>query len=187
MWDRLDALLELLQRPFNPLLDLLPKSLAPFLDFRGRSRRTDFVTIIFASLFFSIAAYFVTLEMEHRIVTPEDIFVLATNPRPIDWALAAANWFLSVWFVVFLCRRLHDQNASAALLPLHFGIFWLIGTLEFGGWLTLLYLGSFWIILFAVIFRRGTIGPNRFGPDPRGWESPEHFEREQARLQSGNV
>lgn len=43
------------------------------------------------------------------------------------------------------------------------------------------------IAVAGLIFIPGTIGPNRFGPDPRGWQSKAHYDEEQDRLKSGNI
>lgn len=34
----------------------------------------------------------------------------------------------------------------------------------------------------AMFFWPGDVGPNAFGPDPRGWQSREHFEQQQRAL-----
>jgi uncharacterized membrane protein YhaH (DUF805 family) len=187
MQGRLEAVLKTLQRPFNPLLELIPNRLRPFLDFRGRSQRSDFITLFFASLSLSAAAYFILPVMEHRIITPGGIIVLPTPKTPAQWLLETGNWFLSIWYVVFLCRRLHDQNLSAILLVAHFVFFWLLGSFIFAASPTIIFAVSFWTVILIAILRRGTVGPNRFGADPRGWESPQHYEREQVRLKSGNI
>ncbi len=43
------------------------------------------------------------------------------------------------------------------------------------------------LALIALFFLRPDIGPNRFGPDPRGWNSREHYQEGQRRLDSGDV
>ena len=41
--------------------------------------------------------------------------------------------------------------------------------------------------LLAPFFLKPIVGPNRFGPDPRGWKSKEHFQEQEDRLKSGDI
>jgi uncharacterized membrane protein YhaH (DUF805 family) len=38
---------------------------------------------------------------------------------------------------------------------------------------------AYWL---ALLLWPGTIGPNRFGPDPRGWDSRAHYDAQRQRL-----
>jgi uncharacterized membrane protein YhaH (DUF805 family) len=90
-------------------------------------------------------------------------------------ALRIASDALLGWFVI---RRIHDTGRpgwwalARPVLPL------LLGGL--GALLSLLG-------LIALFFVRGTIGPNAFGPDPRGWTSREQFDEQERRLRSGEL
>lgn len=81
---------------------------------------------------------------------------------------------LLFWFVI---RRLRDGGFSGWL---SLGLLVLPLAGAFGG---LLALG----VLLALVFIPGTIGPNRFGPDPCGWNSREHFDEQQRHLKSGDI
>ncbi|WP_166851286.1 DUF805 domain-containing protein [Isoptericola sp. BMS4] len=52
-------------------------------------------------------------------------------------------------------RRLHDQDKS--------GFFWFMGLIPFVGW----------IIMIVFYATPGTVGPNRFGPDPKAVTAPQ--------------
>ena len=181
---RVDAYLALAKRPLDRLLDRLPDFLRPFLDYRGRSQRSDFITYLFASLLVALATYLIGSSPEARIVTPEGTTILSGAGTPLEWLVALAQWFMSVWLTVFLCRRLHDQDLSSIYLLILLVTGSLLGLANFGNSLLVVYFTISVLIIFAVIFVRGTIGPNRFGPDPRGWKSEKHYEQELARLQS---
>lgn len=90
-------------------------------------------------------------------------------------ALRVGSDALLAWFVI---RRIRDTGhpgrwaLGLPALPLVLG--------EFGALLSL-------IGLLGLFFVPGTIGPNAFGPDPRGWTSRAHYEEQQRRLQSGEL
>ena len=79
-----------------------------------------------------------------------------------------------LWFVV---RRLHDAGLtgwwSLALIAAPF--------LSPAG--SVLVLGG----LIVLVALPGQIGPNPFGPDPRGWTSKAQYEQQQQRLKSGDI
>ncbi len=99
--------------------------------------------------------------------------VIGVEPVPITLFSLVCDALL-VWFMV---RRLRDSGYSGALV-LGFLILPFVGSL--GGVFTL-------VGLVALVFLPGTIGPNRFGPDPRGWTSRAHYEEQQRRLKSGEL
>ena len=43
------------------------------------------------------------------------------------------------------------------------------------------------IAMVAIVALSEQVGPNRFGPDPRGWKSQAHFDEQQKRLESGDI
>lgn len=103
-----------------------------------------------------------------------DPWTLPMQP-PSLIALRAAFDAALLWCIA---RRLRDAGLSgwialaALALPLALG--------GVGALVTMIGM----IVLFFV---PGTIGPNRFGPDPRGWKSREHFEEQRRRLSAGDV
>jgi uncharacterized membrane protein YhaH (DUF805 family) len=101
-------------------------------------------------------------------------------PGPEGQALAVALVAapLLLWSLV-VGSRLRDMGVSA----------WFALILPFGGgvatWLgapPLAVLGVSALMVLPTFFWPGTIGPGRYGPDPRGWLSREHFDTQQAEL-----
>ncbi len=85
-----------------------------------------------------------------------------------------------LWLLV---RRLHDADLSgwwvAAIYALTLMIGWAIS-----GWIALALLLA---AVLVPLFLPPSIGPNRFGADPRGWESRQQFDAQQDRIRSGNI
>jgi uncharacterized membrane protein YhaH (DUF805 family) len=90
-----------------------------------------------------------------------------------------------VWRVAFECAtnlllcigaiaRLHDASYSAKWLVAVLA-FSLLSLVPFASSLAFVSL----IAWMAIIFFPPSIGPNRFGADPRGWKSREHFDDQQ--------
>jgi uncharacterized membrane protein YhaH (DUF805 family) len=86
---------------------------------------------------------------------------------------------LGLVFLWFAVRRFHDQDRPGwlALIPTGVAIAASLG-LPIPAAVALLVFVGFLIALFLP----GTIGPNRYGPDPRGWKSAEHYRDQQAQL-----
>lgn len=110
------------------------------------------------------------------------LFVIPKPPELHVFLLALAPAVVVVVFAMI--RRLHDRDRSAWWLGLAYGApalaFLLIAnflvpelerlgdglvTTAAGALLLVAVAPSFWIF-YGVFFRRGTPGPNRFGPDP---------------------
>ena len=137
--------------------------------FAGRSGRSELIAYLFATLLDSVPVSFVTgLTLEH------DIHVLIGN------ALAV---LLAIPVPALLVRRYHDSGRSGAWVWLAVLVFavWLMRTaisamwgiqarLAFDGWTWLidwvLIVSNLASVLLALL--PGTVGPNRFGADPRG-------------------
>lgn len=79
---------------------------------------------------------------------------------------------LGLVFLWLAVRRFHDQNRPGwlALIPAGVAIAASLGLPVPGAVALVLFLG-----FLVALFLPGTIGPNRYGPDPRGWKSPEHY------------
>ena len=146
---------------------LLLRSIRGVAHFSGRSRRTE------------VGYYWIASSLVQALVT----FIIAT---PLSWTGRAVvsdvvGLILALPYFALFARRLHDMNQSgwwALVLPLailislphaiadltqegalasaRHGITWL-------GWIGLMIM----IALFAMTITPGTIGPNRFGADPR--------------------
>ena len=88
--------------------------------------------------------------------------------------LSIACDILLMWFAM---RRLRDAGYPGwYVLPI----------------LALAFFGSLGAILsiiamVAIVALPGQVGPNSFGPDPRGWKSQAHFDEQQKRLERGDI
>jgi uncharacterized membrane protein YhaH (DUF805 family) len=84
------------------------------------------------------------------------------------------------WFAV-CAKRGHDRNTPTWVIGVFFALLGIFDLLVLGGWITpanleqpgpvafaiLIPIGIFTLILIIDLgFRRGTVGPNRYGPDP---------------------
>lgn len=102
--------------------------------------------------------------------------VTSLSVLPIELTLLRLGFdAVLLWCVV---RRLRDVGVPGWTALLALGLPLLLGSL--GALATM-------VGLVALFFIPGTIGPNRFGPDPRGWQSREHFDEQQRHLRSGEV
>ena len=81
---------------------------------------------------------------------------------------------LLVWFAI---RRLRDAgyNGLYVLVPIVLGLLGPIGAV--------LMITS----IVAILVLPGEIGPNRFGPDPRGWKSKEQYDEQRRRIETGEI
>lgn len=85
---------------------------------------------------------------------------------------------LLLWSLV-VGSRLRDMGVSAwfaMIVPLAGGI----ATYFSAPYLPVL--GAMALLVLPTYFWPGTIGPGRYGPDPRGWLSREHFDTQQREL-----
>ena len=131
-------------------MDWMFEPLRRYADFKGRSRRKEYWS-------------FVLLQMI--------VYLLAAIPASIDGfepdgiGITITVWLMVIVMLVFAVpalavqvRRLHDRDASG---------WWILVTF-------LPYLGFGWLLVYMLW--PGTVGPNRFGPDPRlrpGSHDPE--------------
>ena len=84
---------------------------------------------------------------------------------------------LNLLLAALAIARLHDASYSERWLIVPVGLA-MASMLPFAGGLAAIALFT-WI---AIFFLPPSIGPNRYGPDPRGWKSREHFEQQQRDL-----
>ncbi len=141
--------------------------------FAGRSGRSELIAYLFAALLVSVPVSFVTgLVLEH------DAHMLAGNGLTVLLALSVP---------ALLVRRFHDSGRSGAWVWLAvFGFaVWLLRTVISALWgldARLGFDGWTWLLDWAVIVANlasvmlallpGTVGPNRYGPDPRAVAAP---------------
>ena len=154
---------------------LLLRTIRDVADLSGRSRRTE------------VGYYWIASSLVQALVT----FVVASPLSGMGPAIASdvVGLILAVPFFALFARRLHDMNQSgwwALVLPLAILIslprriaeLTPKGALAYGGH-GFTWFGSVGLVLmialFAMTITPGTIGPNRFGADPReGGPDPSH-------------
>lgn len=114
-----------------------------FFSFRGRiSRRMYWLGLVLP---------FLLTWLTFLMLLPVDAFVdqELTNPYIAATLILSVAW---VWPAIALgAKRCHDRDKS--------GWFQLVGLIP--------CVGAFWLLI-ELGFVRGTLGPNRFGPDPLG-------------------
>jgi uncharacterized membrane protein YhaH (DUF805 family) len=135
----------------------------------GRSTRTALLKLIVACLLASVVLFVLRLELTSGRIRPDSAFVrLLADVLP--WLKAAAT----ILFFWLAARRFQDQDRAAWLALLPWAASAALLFVPAPPILPLLILVAFLIALFLP----GTVGPNRYGPDPRGWKSLEHYEEE---------
>ena len=139
--------------------------------FRGRLRRRDFWVGMILLLFIEIVLAFAFA----GIMRP-------TGASELEWAALWLALAILVWgSAALIVKRLHDRDKSALWYPLfglapaicyQLGVVYssnisnVLSPAQRGFWLAGLLL---WIWAAVELgFMRGTAGPNRYGPDPRG-------------------
>ena len=139
-----------------------------YLDPKGRIGRKAFWLAVLPILAVDVAVYL--------LLVPNGFDDTVLEPWDRAQALSALLSLLLLWpLVAVTAKRLHDRNQSGLwgagywlLLTLYDLSEVALGTTAFhhhGAILILVLLGSVVIVVEAGL-RRGTAGPNRFGPDP---------------------
>ncbi len=137
----------------------------------GRTTRTNLLAYLIVVALLNVAIFMFAVATV-RAPAPSAARIEALH------ALALANPLLAIAdnliFLWLAARRFQDQDRPGwlALAPSAFlalAIFVPLPPL-----LVLLFLIGFVVALFLP----PTLGPNRYGPDPRGWRSREHYEEE---------
>jgi uncharacterized membrane protein YhaH (DUF805 family) len=137
----------------------------------GRTARTNLLAYLIVVAMLNVALFLFAIT---TVRTP------APSAARIETlqALASANPLLTIAdnliFLWLAARRFQDQDRPGwlALAPSAFLL--LVFFVSLPPLLLLLLLIGFIVALFLP----PTIGPNRYGPDPRGWRSPEHYAEE---------
>jgi uncharacterized membrane protein YhaH (DUF805 family) len=131
----------------------------------GRTSRTTLLGFILLAGIGSAAAQFLLLR---RAPPSEPLAAVWALPFWLPWAHLAFD----VVFLWLAARRFHDQDRPGwlALVPTGIAAAAALG-LRLPGALALLIV----LALLVALFLPGTIGPNRYGPDPRGWKSRDHY------------
>jgi uncharacterized membrane protein YhaH (DUF805 family) len=165
----------------NPALSRIAKKVG----LTGRTKRTSILLYIVAPILI-----WILLWLAGDIAGPGRRGA-ALSPEAAAAIAAAAPWISSAWSLLFLWlawRRFqdHDRPGWLALVPTAYAYaLWLpplrllVLLPELAALVGLVLL----LALLVGLFLPPTVGPNRYGPDPRGWRSPEHLaeERRQGR------
>ena len=137
----------------------------------GRSTRTDLLRLIVACLLASVALFVLQHEiLRGGVRSDAGIAAVRMLAAALPWIEAAA-FLLFLWLAV---RRFNDQDRPGWLAFLPWAAAAVALQAPVPGEVAFLIVAAFLVALFLP----GTIGPNRYGPDPRGWRSPEHYEEE---------
>lgn len=140
------------------------------LTLRGRLTRLNFWRA-------SVVIALVEVAVEHLAGWPPQVDLAAIPVLPPAHFVLHGAVVLALTIVIV--ARLHDFGRSgwwALLLMPVFAAVKVAGPIGLAG-AGLLAVG--WLVL---ALWHGTIGPNDFGDDPRGWESREHYDAQQAAL-----
>lgn len=152
----------------------------------GRTSRLDFVIgVVLLGLIASSAKAALSYALLGYAPLSFDIGLVLPVRDPFAYpgfVFLALGLVHDLCLLILVIRRLHDMNRQAywglAVFAAIFGLgyVWRLGGL-------IIYV----IGVLALIFKSGTIGPNEFGADPKGWTSLEEYEAQKERLKSGNV
>ncbi|MEA3016554.1 MAG: hypothetical protein QOI38_1276 [Sphingomonadales bacterium] len=137
----------------------------------GRTTRTNLLAYLLAVAALNVALFLFAVTTV-RASAPSAARIEALHALALaNPLLAAADSLIFLWLAA---RRLHDQDRPGwlAMVPTAAGL--LASFLPIPPALLLLLLIAFVVALFLP----GTLGPNRYGPDPRGWRSRRHYEEE---------
>jgi len=149
--------------------------------FGPRLRRGDFIFAVialnlayFAAIYFAQRGFSLTLNF-------------GTRTTPALWGsepvIVTAIKLVHDIVMISLCyRRLQDANYQGWYVLAAFAV--LVALSFIPGIGTVAALAAL-IGMIALLFLPPTIGPNRFGADPRGWKSAEHYREQQQRLAKG--
>ena len=143
-----------------------------------RSTRTALLRLIVPWTLALVALFILQMELLRGGVR-SDAAVAAVRllAAALPWLEAAALLGL-LWLAI---RRFHDQDRSGWLGAANWAV--LLAVLLRPATLTtkLILL----VLVLAPLFLPGTVGPNRYGPDPRVWKSREHYEEEKRQGRAG--
>ncbi len=128
-----------------------------YTDFQGRSRRSEYwwVQLFHIIIYFAFSILAGIFGM---------IGASAEQPGPLFWLFFGILMLYGIAVIIpglaLTVRRLHDVNITGwlligAIIPL---INILVG-----------------LAIFVICFIPGTVGPNKYGPDPKGGVAPDTF------------
>jgi len=141
-----------------------------YAEFSGRSRRMEFWSFFLLNFIVQGVLYAI-------VMSTTDLSTLANSANPEDVMSIYSSMFSGIGLLIPLyglatfipniavnVRRLHDRDMSG---------WWLLG-LFIGMVIPLLNIVAA-IAYLVLMFLPGTVGPNRFGEDPKGQAAAETF------------
>jgi uncharacterized membrane protein YhaH (DUF805 family) len=137
----------------------------------GRTTRTNLLAYLIAVAALNVALFLfavTTLRAPAPSAARIDALHALALANPL---LAAADALLCLWLTA---RRFHDQDRTGLLALAPSALLLVTMFVPLPPFLLLLLVIAF----FVALFLPGTVGPNHFGPDPRGWRSRAHYEEE---------
>jgi uncharacterized membrane protein YhaH (DUF805 family) len=137
----------------------------------GRTTRTNLLTYLVVVTALNVALFLFAITTL-RVPAPSAARLDALHALAlVNPLLAAADGVIFLWLTA---RRLQDQDRPGWLALAPSALLLVASFVSLPPILVLLLLAGF----FVALFLPGSIGPNRYGPDPRGWRSREHYEEE---------
>jgi uncharacterized membrane protein YhaH (DUF805 family) len=141
-------------------------------------RGTILLWLVLGSIGFNVLDFMVFKQLSLMINVGFRFDALSSYSTAPIWRIATEIAF-DIALLVIAIGRLHDVERSAwwlsalVLIPLFAALVGApaIALLALAGWI-------------ALLFWPGTIGPNRYGPDPLGWGSREQFEAQKRGLEA---
>ncbi|MFC7879971.1 DUF805 domain-containing protein [Isoptericola sp. NPDC057391] len=138
--------------------DAIKSVFSQYANFSGRARRSEFwyfyLFVLIVNVVFWIL-FLVTGGASAATMSPDGTMTDASTGLAAGAMVVVGIWSLVGLALVLptlavMIRRLHDQDRS--------GFFWWLSVIPFVG-------GIIMLVLYA---QPGTVGPNRFGADPKG-------------------
>jgi uncharacterized membrane protein YhaH (DUF805 family) len=138
----------------------------------GRSTRTALLRLLVPWALAIVALFVLHLELVHgRVRSEAGMGAVRLLAALLPWIEAAASLAL-LWLSI---RRFHDQDRPGWLGLLNWSFLVAVALLTAAPPARKLLILA---LVMIPLFLPGTVGPNRHGPDPRGWKSREHYEEE---------
>ena len=140
----------------------------------GRTSNSTFIGFIIWCILGNVVLFFAAL-----VYAKEGGGGAAALGLPLSLWQNYGGTALGLAFLWLAIRRFHDQDRPGwlALIPAGVAIAASLGVPVPGAAALIIFLG-----FLVALFLPGTIGPNRYGPDPRGWKSPEQYRDQQRQL-----
>lgn len=149
---------------------MLEYMLMPFhryFDFQGRSRRMEYWSFTLLNVIVVVVLMGIAMGSGFSLAALEsgDTSTLFSGVSAVMFGLLGLYWLaVLIPGIAVAVRRLHDRDMSGWW---YLG-FILLGMIPFVGWIAS-------IAFLVILFLPGTVGPNRFGPDPKDPTGAEIF------------